>query len=150
GRLEDREVKMPLDILDKLDPQFKALVEQLLANCAAQGVIMDPREGVRTPRDQAILWRQSHTPEEAHHEIQQLRNQGANFLAQCLESVNPHQGARVTNAIPGLSWHQWGEAVDCVWMVHGNEELSHTRLVGGTNGYRVYADEAKKLALTPG
>jgi peptidoglycan LD-endopeptidase CwlK len=56
----------------------------------------------------------------------------------------------VTNALPGLSWHQWGEALDCFWVVDGAAEWSTRRLVNGLNGYHVYADEAKRLELTAG
>src|SRR6185369_14731386 len=82
--------------------------------------------------------------------IASLRDQGAPFLAHCLESVGPQSGDPVTNAIPGLSWHQWGEAMDCVWIVDGAAEWSTTRKVNGVNGYRAYANEAVRLGLTAG
>lgn len=59
-------------------------------------------------------------------------------------------GPHVTNAIPGLSWHQWGEAVDSVWVVNDESIWSIEVMVDGLNGYMVYADEAKKLGLEAG
>jgi hypothetical protein len=79
-----------------------------------------------------------------------LRAEGANFLAHCLESVGPQHRDPVTNALPGFSWHQWGEAVDCFWLLDGRAEWSTTRKVNGENAYRVYAHEATTLGLTAG
>lgn len=141
---------MVANVLDILDPQFKATVQQLLANCQGRHITMQPYEGLRTPIDQAIYWRQSRTAAQAQQKIQELRAAGANFLAHCIESVNPPQRPHVTDAIPGLSWHQWGEAVDCFWEVNGGAEWSTSKLIGGLNGYSVYAEEAAKLGLTAG
>ena len=52
--------------------------------------------------------------------------------------------------MPGFSWHQWGEAVDAVWVIDGKAQWSTSKLAEGVNGYRVYAEEAKKLGLTAG
>ncbi len=82
--------------------------------------------------------------------IHELRDAGAEFLALCIESVGPQSGPHVTDAPPGLSWHQWGEAFDSFWLVNGDAEWSTTRKINGLNGYRVYAEEAAKLDLTPG
>jgi LAS superfamily LD-carboxypeptidase LdcB len=136
--------------LNKLEPPFKSKVDQLLANCKQAGYPMAPNYAIRTPLEQAKLWRQSRTTAVITQEIQNLRAQGADYLADCIVNAGPQQGAQVTNAIPGLSWHQWGEALDCVWLVNGNENWSLTLLVNGKNGFSVYADEAQKLGLTAG
>lgn len=136
--------------LSLLTPEFSEKVQQLLDNCMAAGVEMRPYFTVRSPFDQAKLWRQSRSSEEIRGKIADLRANGAPFLAQCIESVGPQHGAQVTNSIPGLSWHQWGEAVDCFWVINGAAEWSTTKLRDGINGYRVYADQAVALGLTPG
>jgi hypothetical protein len=64
------------------------------------------------------------------------------FLAQCIERVGKQFGEHVTNAIPGLSWHQWGEAADSAWVVDNEVVWSIEETVNGLNGYMVYADEA--------
>ena len=64
--------------------------------------------------------------------------------------MGPQNGDPVTKTPPGISWHQWGEALDCFWLVDGAAEWSLRRMVNGQNGYHVYADEAEKLELTPG
>lgn len=140
---------MPIDVT-VLVPDFRSKLNGLLQACKGNGVEMRPYFGIRPPFEQAKFWRQSRTREEIMAKIGWLRAQGAPFLAECLESVGPQNGPQVTNAIPGLSWHQWGEAVDCVWVVDGKSEWSTQKKVGGVNGYTVYADQASALGLDPG
>ena len=133
-----------------LVPQFRDLVGQLLQNCLARGVQMVPTEGLRTPMQQAKYWRQSRSIVEITAAIGMLRSNGASFLADVLDSVGPQNGDEVTKVLPGNSWHQWGEAIDCFWEVDGKAEWSTAKKVNGINGYQVYAEEAQKLGLTAG
>jgi len=134
------------DLVGAMQTQAHALI----ANCLAKGVEMRPYQTLRDPFEQARLWRQSRAREEIERKIAELTSAGALFLAHCIESVGRQSGDPVTNAIPGFSWHQWGEAMDCMWIVDGAAEWSTTRKVSGVNGYRVYADEAVSLGLTAG
>lgn len=136
--------------LDGLENGFRQQVEELLAQCLQGGVDMRPYTGVRTPKEQAKLWRQSRATEEINAAIAKLKNGGAPFLASVVEDVGPQHGPHVTNALPGLGWHQWGEAVDCFWSVNGHAEWSASKLIDGINGYQFYAGKAKSLGLTAG
>ena len=136
--------------LTLLVPTFRPRLETLLANCRARGVEMRPYMGLRTPLEQARLWRQSRSREQIDAKVAQLHAAGADYLADCIVRVGPQNGDPVTNAVPGLSWHQWGEAVDCFWVVNGQAVWSSKQLVNGLNGYQVMVAEAKKLGLTPG
>ena len=136
--------------LDGLDSAFRAKVEAVLASLAAIGVDMRPYDGIRTPEKQAILWRQSRSKEEIAAAIQKLSNADATYLAGVLDDVGPQHGPHVTNALPGLSWHQWGEALDCFWSVNGSAEWSTSEIVDGVNGYKVYAAKAKEIGLDAG
>lgn len=136
--------------LDKLDPDLKAKVLQLLTLCNARGIEMRPNNGLRDPFEQGRLWRQSRSTEEIHAKIDELENNGAPFLADCIRRVGPQHGNHVTDTPPGISWHQWGEALDCFWLVNGRAEWSTTKLINGLNGYKVYADEAEVSGLTAG
>lgn len=136
--------------LNLLVPKLKTLVVELLTTCKASGCEMRPNYGLRDPFEQARLWRQSRSIEEIQSRILSFRTQGANFLADCIESVGPQHGDHATDTPPGFSWHQWGEAVDCFWVVDGKAEWSTKKLVGGVNGYHVYADRAEALGLTAG
>lgn len=111
---------------------------------------MRPYTTLRTPLEQAKLWRQSRSTEQIQAEILRLKTAGAPYLAKCIEKAGPQSGSPVTNALPGLSWHQWGEAVDCFWVVNGVAEWSAVKKIGGVNGYQVYAAQAKLLGLTAG
>ena len=73
----------------------------------------------RNPWAQARLWRQSRSIEEVRAEIAHLRSSDALFLARVLEEVGPQHGRWATNAVPGLSWHQWCEACDLFVVVRG-------------------------------
>jgi len=82
----------------------------------------DPLFTIRTPEQQARRWRQSRTSEEIGEKVNWLRAQGAPYLASVIEDVGPQFGPKVTNAIPGLCWHQWGEAIDCFWNIEDRAE----------------------------
>lgn len=136
--------------LNDLIPAFKAQVEQLLSECESSDYPMRQFFTLRTPFEQGKLWRQSRSKQQVEQKINELRTSGADFLAHCIESVGSQNGRHVTNAIPGLSWHQWGEAVDCFWLIDGNAEWSTRRKINGVNGYTNYANIAKSLGLTAG
>ncbi len=136
--------------LSKLLPEFREHVEGLLDDCEASGYPMRPFFTVRTPFEQARLWRQSRSTRQIHAKLAELEAAGASFLAHCIESVGPQYGRHVTNAIPGFSWHQWGEAVDCFWLLDGDAEWSTRKKVNGTNGYLNYAILARDRGLTAG
>ena len=136
--------------LDLVLPELKQKVEQLLLRCAARGLEIRPNAGLRDPFEQARLWRQSRSIEEIKAKIQEFKAAGADFLAHCIDSVGPQHGDPVTGAPPGYSWHQWGEAVDCFWLLNGKAEWSTTKKVGGLNAYKVYADEAERVGLVAG
>ena len=136
--------------LSQLTPDLRSKVETLLQLCAGLGVEMRPSSGLRDPFDQARLWRQSRSIEQINLKVAEFRAAGAHFLAHCITSVGPQQGDPVTNAPPGFSWHQWGEAVDCFWLVDGKAEWSVERRIKGRNGYRVYSEQARQVGLTSG
>jgi len=136
--------------LNLLIPEFREKVEHLLENCRHQGVIMEPYCTLRDPYTQARLWRQSRSTAVIQKKIYELKENGAPFLAHCIESVGPQSGPHATNAIPGLSWHQWGEAIDCYWSVKGSPVWDNLSCINSINGYQVYAKDATKLGLTAG
>lgn len=136
--------------LDLLIPDMRNKVDLLLASCMTRGVEMRPNCTLRDPFEQARLWRQSRSIYKINQYVKELTNSGAHFLAYCITSVGPQHGDPVTQCPPGYSWHQWGEALDCFWVVNNNDEWSTLKLINGVNGYRVYAEEAEKLGLTAG
>ena len=133
-----------------LRQDFAAKVITVLERCKAQGFDMRANAGMRGPVEQAKLWRQSRSIEEITVMIHKLENAGAGFLAECIREAGPQHGDHVTDAPPGFSWHQWGEAVDAFWLVDGKAEWSTKKLVGGRNAYQVYAAEGAAAGLTAG
>jgi peptidoglycan LD-endopeptidase CwlK len=97
--------------IDDLIPEFRSVATLLLQNCLDRGIEMQPYNTLRDPFEQAILCRQSRTAEKVKRKIAEFRNAGAAFLAFCLDSVGKHFGRHVTDAPPGLSWHQWEESI---------------------------------------
>lgn len=137
--------------LKLLVPELRQKATQLIANCLAKGCELRPNYGLRDPWDQARLWRQSRSIEEIDKQIAEFESAGADFLVDCLRSVGPQQGDHATDTPPGYSWHQWGEAMDCFWVVNGKAEWSTTKKnANGVNGYQLYANEAELLGLTAG
>ncbi len=105
-----------------------------------------PYYGVRTPWEQARLWRQSRTKPTVLNKIDELRRAGANFLANCLEDVGAQSTKpTVTNAIPGTSWHQFGEAMDCYVEINGEAIWD-----GEHPGYKAFAKMVRKNGLVSG
>ena len=137
--------------LATLDPQFRSEVQRLLAHLVVlddKGKIeaeMRPYCTLRSPWDQAILWRQSRSAEDIEGTITNLRGVRALWIARCLEIVGPRIGKPVTRALPGLSWHQYGLAVDCYAWVKG-------KVVWDPNHpmYLMYQQEAVSRGLVSG
>jgi len=136
--------------LQFLTEDFQIDVDELLSICDELGVVMRPFFTLRTPWAQARLWRQSRTYLNILRTEEYLRDQNADYLADILIKVGAQNGPHVTNSIPGNSWHQYGAAVDCFWVVDENSNWSYTELVNGVNGYHVYSKTAIELGLRSG
>lgn len=133
-------------MLDTLIPEFKSEIESVIKDCYALGIEMRPFYCLRSPEEQAKLWRQSRTTTEIRHAIAMLKGEGANYLAETLESVGLQYGNWATNCLPGESWHQYGQAVDCVWVKNGKACWDVS--TDPYSGYQVYAKAAVKHGLT--
>lgn len=138
---------MSRDIED-LVPAFRASVRQVLEACKAEGVIMVPYFTVRSPIEQAVLYRRSRTIDVISRKIQFLYDQKADYLAEILRDAGAFEGKWATNALPGESFHQWSEAVDCYWEVGGKQCWDTNKTINGVNGYKVYAQKAEEFGLT--
>lgn len=134
-----------MDLRD-LTAEFRPRVDVVLEDCAARGVEMRPFFTIRSPHEQARIWRRSRTGGQIGRAIARLRDAGAPWLADVLDGVGPQYGNWGTNALPGQSWHQYGEALDCYWLVDG--EVSWDTTDAPDNGYRIYAQEAEANGLT--
>lgn len=139
-------VKFESRDLAYLEPGFRGLAATLLEACAKRGVAMKPFFTIRGPAVQAKLWCQSRTVAQIVKAGAQLCEAGAPSLATLLGEEWAKTGPAVTNALPGMSWHQWGEAIDCFVVGPEGKAIWDARHMG----YRVYAEEAQKLRLEAG
>jgi len=131
--------------LNLLIPDFRVKVISVLDACRAEHQELRPFFTQRDPWSQAKLWRQSRTYAQVVAAASRMKNRGAQFLAEVLLSVGPQHGKWATNALPGQSWHQWGEAVDCFVVVNGHAEWDAEH-----PGYVTYARVAAEHGLTAG
>lgn len=128
-----------------LEPGFRGELERLVAALRDQGHEFRLSTTLRTPWQQARLWRQSRTRETVSARIVDLRSSGAGYLADVLEAVGPQSGPPVTRAIPGLSLHQWGEAADLFLVERGAAVWDP-----GHAGYHALAITAETIGLHSG
>lgn len=129
-----------------LTEEFAERVEAMMSVIRGEGMTVKPFFGLRSPTEQAKLWRQSRTWDEIERKLDDLTRAGAKRLAACIGTAGPQHGPRVTNAIPGLSWHQYGEAVDCFVV----DEFGGAVWDANHKGYTVYAKAAKLVGLKAG
>jgi len=134
-----------------LIPEFRNKLQELLSACKARGVTMSPYFTLCTPQEQGALWKQGRTITDSELKVLALENAKAPFLAHCIRTAIPKETNLITDMIPGYSWHQWGEACDCVWVDFAHRvNWNPKQLQDGKNGYQIYTEEAEKLGLTPG
>lgn len=126
-----------------LDPQFKEKIEKFLDVCKENQLDVRPNSGYRSLEEQAKLWRRSRPTYLIQQEIGKLKMQGCEFLASIIEKVGPQPTAKwATDSIPGLSWHNWGKALDSLIFV--NNKLIEN---GEAYCYQVYHQLAKKMEI---
>ena len=87
--------------LSHLVPEFREKFGQLLAACLNRGVTMVPYATLRDPWTQARYWRQSRSRPEIMAKIQELRNSGASFLAEVIESSDHRMANPSRTPFPG-------------------------------------------------
>ena len=127
-----------------LDPLYAPLVQHLVSNCKTAGYALVPYYGYRTLEQQAILWRRSRHVDEVNEKIESLKSQYCDYLASILEGVGPQpMGPWATDAIPGFSWHNWGQAVDFYWLMDNKNVCWDGKGVG----YKVLGQQADLLDL---
>jgi peptidoglycan LD-endopeptidase CwlK len=133
------------DVISTLDTKFQPLVRHLIEVCRASGVEIKPYYGIRTPLQQARLWRQSRSRAEINSVIQNFKNNHCDYLADVMELAGPQNGRWATNALPGYGWHNYGLAVD-FFAIRDGEFVQR----GDDPMYLTLSIEANKLGLTTG
>jgi len=135
--------------IDDLRRTFRPKARELIHNTRTAGFEVVPYFTLRTPAEQAKLWRMTRGRVEIGNKLQTLYDAGALYIANVIEAVGmqfPGDGitGHVTNAVPGESWHNWGEAMDVYLKVDGGIEW------GEHEGYNAYGTAAEEAGLTWG
>jgi len=105
--------------LEDLISEVQEKAEKVHEVCEQVGVDLLIYCTLRSLEEQAKLFRQSRSWAEIKKKIDKFRNRGFYFLADIIEQVGPCSGRHVTNAGPGESWHNFGEAWDAVPLIGG-------------------------------
>jgi peptidoglycan L-alanyl-D-glutamate endopeptidase CwlK len=95
------------------------MINKLHTVCKSEGYDFIVTSLYRSIEHQAIFWRQSRTKLTIMGKIETLRRDGFGFLADILVGVGEQNGAYVTNACCGESWHNYGLAFDAIPMING-------------------------------
>jgi hypothetical protein len=89
-----------------------------LDQARSRRIELDLGTTVRGPEQQAKLWCRSHSEDEVRKR-RGILVPGAPRLAPLLRDEYAALGPPMTTHMPGLSWHQWGEAADVYVLVGG-------------------------------
>ena len=100
------------ELIALLVPEVRLKALETFRLCETAGVPLRFYYTLRTAEMQAKLWRQGRPAVEINAAIKRLRDQGKNELAELLKRPGPQTGPKVTNALPGESYHQIGRAWD--------------------------------------
>lgn len=136
--------------IDDLRRSFRVVARELIKATGEAGFQVVPYFTLRTPSEQAKLWRMTRGKSEIGNKIDELYDAGALYIANCLDGVGkqfpgPGITGHVTHAVPGESWHNWGEAMDVYLKINGRVEWD-----GSHEGYAAYGTAAETLGLTWG
>ena len=105
--------------LDDLVPEVQERAGRVVEVCNQVGVDLLIYCTLRPLEEQARLYRQSRSWALIKEKILAFKNRGYSFLADILDGIGPCNGAHVTNAAPGESWHNYAEAWDAVPLIGG-------------------------------
>lgn len=136
--------------IDDLRREFRGQARAVIGNTKDAGFEMVPYFTLRMPWDQAVLWRMTRGKTEIGRMCRSLRSNGALYIANVIEAIGPQYPGpgitgHVTYAVPGQSWHNWGEGLDCYLKIDGAIEWD-----GDHEGYAAYGTCAEDLGLTWG
>ena len=99
----------------------------------------------RTCSDQAFLFRSGRSSEDILSKQQSLRDRGYDYLAEFITQAGPNNSSEwKTNAAPGESWHNYGEAFDAVPLVSGMIDWDNAEL------WEIYGECVILLGMTWG
>lgn len=150
------------DYLNGLTPEFRSSLDKLITLCSNSGLVVRISSGLRTPLEQAMIWRRGREISIIVDKVGWLKSQGCYYLASCIQTAGPQSGEWATNAIPGESFHNYGEAADFLAYDHqgkpindGNDptyvQFQKLITLSGLNNYGTHwTKDAGHVQLRPG
>jgi len=132
--------------LEDLQPKFRLKLLFIFKQLKERGVPYELFAALRDPQEQAELWMKSRSTKEIVRAIDKLAKQEASWLAKMIINTHRPYGRWQTNNLPGLSWHQWGEAASIRILSDSGRVIWNPN----NKGYRVLADLAQMVNLTSG
>jgi len=105
--------------INLLEPVFKERLLYTTMECQKKGLDILVYCTVRSLEEQAKLYRQSRTTAQIEAKKREFYQKNLLDLARAIDFVGTQSGPHVTNAAPGESWHNFGEAADCVPLING-------------------------------
>ena len=139
----DRRWEVSRDIM-LLAPEVRIKALETIRLCANLGLDIKIYYTLRSCEQQAELYRQSRPYDVILRKQQSLTDKGYSFLAGILESVGPQSGPHVTNAGPGESWHNYGEAFDAVPILSGTAMWNDEKL------FEIYGAAVRHVGMSWG
>jgi len=140
-------MKLSLDHrLEDLKPKFRLKLLFIFEQLTKKGIGFEMFAAVRTPQEQAELWIKSRSTKEIKDAVAKLSKQGAPWLSRMVKTTHRPYGRWETNNLPGLSWHQWGEAASIRILSNSGRVIWNPN----NEGYRILADLAQMVSLTSG
>lgn len=98
-------------LLEDLDPVFRERLIKVFEEAINHGFKVDPHLGALSIKDQALKWRQSRSDLEIDKALTFFKENDCNFIWNVMRFANAKFGPPVTDCLPGLSWHNWREAI---------------------------------------
>jgi len=132
--------------LEDLEPKFRPKLLYVMEKMAEHRIGFEIFAALRTPQEQAELWMKSRSRKEIVDAVAKLSKQGAPWLSRMVKTTHRPYGRWETNNLPGLSWHQWGEAVSIRILSDSGRVIWNPN----NEGYRILADLTQMVSLTSG
>lgn len=131
---------------ESLTPRFRVKLLYVLEELEKEGQHAEVFTTLRDPIQQAVLWMKSRSEQEIGKAISKLNKEKAFWLAGLMEKIHRPFGRWETNNLPGLSWHQWGEAAAIRIVSDSGRVVWNPR----NSGYKTLAEAARRVGLTSG
>jgi len=132
--------------LEELEPKFRLKLLYVFEQLTQKGIGFEMFAALRSPQEQAELWMKSRSEKEISDAIRKLSKQDAPWISRMIRTTHRPFGRWETNDLPGLSWHQWGEAVSVRILSGSGRVVWNPR----SAGYKDLAEAARRVGITSG